>query len=96
MSRVSPAHRPATRLRTTATRRPPRSGRKTGVSSRQKNSAERYHIGQCGSRKRSSSCSPPTYTRNRASAVSKRTYGTTTVRTSATSRAGDQANDRDR
>ena len=33
---------------------------KTGVTSRQKNRAERYHIGQCGSLNRSSSRSPPT------------------------------------
>ena len=61
MSRVSPAYRPATRLRHDRDRdADPTAGRKTGVSSRQKKSAERYHIGQCGSRNRSSSCSPPT------------------------------------
>ena len=59
----------------------------TGVSSRQKNSAERYHIGQCGSRQRFSSSSPPTWMRNIAIAASKSTYGTATVRTSCHIRA---------
>ena len=40
MSRVLPAYRPATRLIATATTRPPHIGRKIGVSSRQKNSAD--------------------------------------------------------
>ena len=60
MSRVLPAYRPATRLIATATTRPPHIGLKIGVSSRQKNIAARYHIGQCGSWKRFFISSPPT------------------------------------
>ena len=60
MSSVSPARSPATMLMTTATATPPHIGLKTGVSSRQKKRAERYHIGQCGSWKRPASSSPPT------------------------------------
>ena len=70
-SRVSPSQRPASTLMTTATATPPHIGLKIGVISRQKNSAERYHNGQCGSAKRSSSFSPPTCTRNKANAHSK-------------------------
>ena len=87
MSRVSPAYRPATIEMAIATTSPPHRSLNTGVSRRQKNSAERYHIGQCGSRHRSSSCSPPTWMRNSAMAASKRTYGTATVRTSCHIRA---------
>ncbi len=69
-SRVSPSHSPASRLITSATTTPPHIVRKIGVSSRQKNSAERYQSGQCGSANRSSSFSPPTCTRNMAIAHS--------------------------
>ncbi len=87
-SRVSPSQSPASRLSTIATTTPPHIGRKIGVISRQKNSAERYHSGQWGSANRSSRFSPPTCTRNSANAHSKIRYGTTTVRNSCQNRCG--------
>ena len=79
---------PATRLTTTAIGMAAYDAlRNSGVSSRQKNSAARYHIGQCGSAQMSLMSSWPTYTRNSASTSSKTMYGTTTVRNSARSRS---------
>ena len=69
---------------------------RTGVASRQKKSAERYHIGQCGSVHRSLKSMPPTRWRNAASAASKTKYGTATVRTSDHILSGSQVKLRER
>ncbi len=73
MSRVSPAKLPASTLTTTAAAIAAGAGshRKIGVISRQKNSAERYHSGQCGSAKSPSSSSSPTRIRKIANSDSK-------------------------
>ena len=60
-SSQSVARMPATRLITTAIGTAAYGSlRNSGVISRQKNSAERYHIGQCGSAHMSLMFSPPT------------------------------------
>ena len=95
-SAMSPAHIPPARLSATATVTGAGIRSRTGVASRQKKSADRYHIGQCGSAHRSLKSTPPTRWRKAARAASKMKYGTATVRTSDHNLSGCQVKLRER